>query len=331
MVGKTLSHYRILEELGRGGMGIVYRAEDTRLDRIVAVKVLPASALLSEDDRARFYREAKSAAQLHHPHIAAVFEIDEVTIEGLADEGKRPFIAMEFIDGESLQERIRSGPMRIEESVRIAAQVAHALEAAHDKNIVHRDIKAANVMMTSKGEAKVLDFGLAKTTHATLLTRTGSTVGTAAYMSPEQARGDEVDHRSDLWSLGVLLYEMVAGGLPFRGDYEQAITYSILNEQPDPLTAIRTGVPMGLEWIVTKLLAKSPGDRYQSAEDLIVDLRTVDLTTTGMSRTSTSGTKAVATGGSAKPQKMPPIAWAVIGALAVALLWLLFPSSNTVD
>jgi len=284
MIGTTLSHYRIVEELGRGGMGIVYKAEDTKLDRTVALKILPASALSSDDDRARFYREAKAAAQLNHPHIASVHEIDEAVPEGAPSDDLRPFIAMEFIDGKSLEDTAKEGPMALEEVVRLATQIAQALEAAHEKNIVHRDIKSANVMLTAKGQAKVLDFGLAKTAHSTMLTRMGSTLGTVAYMSPEQARGEDVDLRTDLWALGILMYELIAGRLPFGGDYEQAVTYSILNEDPHPLTAIRTGVPMGLEWIVSKLLAKKADDRYQSATDLMVDLRTVDLTQAGMSR-----------------------------------------------
>ena len=272
MVGKSLSHYQITAELGRGGMGIVYRAEDTKLDRTVAIKVLPSAALASEDDRARFYREAKAAAQLHHPHIASVFEIDEAVPEGSKDDDLRPFIAMEFIEGETLHDRIQNGPLKLEEAVRIASEIASALEAAHEKNIVHRDIKSANVMLTSKGSAKVLDFGLAQTAQSTKLTRMGSTLGTVAYMSPEQARGEEVDLRTDLWSLGAVLYEMIAGKSPFPGDYEQAVVYEILNQDPEPLTAVRTGVPMQLEWLVKKCLAKNSDQRYQTAIGLLVDL-----------------------------------------------------------
>ena len=238
MVGKSLSHYQIEAELGRGGMGIVYRATDTKLDRQVAIKVLPSSALSSEDDRARFYREAKAAAQLHHAHIASVFEIDEAVPEGSKDDDLRPFIAMELIEGDSLDARIQKGPLSLEEAVRIGSEIASALEAAHEKDIVHRDIKAANVMLTSKGAAKVLDFGLAQTAASTKLTRMGSTLGTVAYMSPEQARGEQVDARTDLWSLGAVLYEMIAGRPAFPGDYEQAVVYEILNQDPEPLTAV---------------------------------------------------------------------------------------------
>ena len=334
MTGTKLSHYRIVGELGRGGMGIVYKAEDTKLDRTVALKILPASALTSDDDRARFHREAKSAAALNHQHIAAIHEIDEAVPEGGSSEEPRPFIAMEYIDGQSLEERLKEGPLDLQESVRIITQVAQALEVAHEKDIVHRDIKSANVMLTKKGDAKVLDFGLAKTRHSTMLTRMGSTLGTVAYMSPEQARGVEVDHRTDLWALGVMLYEFVAGRLPFGGDYEQAVTYSIMNEDPEPLTAIRTGVPMGLEWIVSKLLAKKTEERYQSATDLIVDLKTVDLTQVGMSRTtSVSSMPAAGVIPSVSPQNqtkgLHPAILVLILIAAIAGGWLLGNSGGS--
>lgn len=289
MTGTSLAHYHIDVELGRGGMGIVYRATDTKLDRTVALKILPPHALSSEDDRARFFREAKAAAQLHHQHIATVFEISEAIPEN-APHGTepRPYIAMEYVDGFSLADRIAGGPLKLDEAVRIATQATLALGAAHEAGIVHRDVKSGNIMLTSKGEVKVLDFGLAKTAASTQLTRQGSTLGTIAYMSPEQARGDDVDRRTDLWALGVVIYEMIAGRLPFSADYEQAALYGILNEDPEPLTAVRTGVPMGIEWIVTKLLAKRAADRYQNADDLLVDLRTVDLSNTGLSRVSSA-------------------------------------------
>jgi len=264
MVGKTLSHYKIVSEIGRGGMGVVYKAEDTKLKRTVALKLLPLSTLGNVEDRARFFREAQAAAQLQHPNIATVYAIEEAFSEGQADQ---PFIAMEYIEGETLTVHIAKGPLQLKEVVDIATQVALALEAAHEKNIVHRDVKSGNVMLTKKGNAKVLDFGLAKTAQSTKLTQLGSTLGTIAYMSPEQARGEEVDRRSDIWSLGVLIYEMIAGRLPFASEYEQAAVYSILNEEPEPLTAVRTGVPMGLEWIVSKLLAKNANDRYQNMSD----------------------------------------------------------------
>lgn len=279
MKDSMLSHYRIVDELGRGGMGIVYRAKDTKLDREVAIKVLPASVLSSDDDRARFHREAKAAAALNHPNIASIYEIDDA-------DGERPFIAMEFIDGETLDARVKKGPLKIKEAVDIAYQVASALGAAHEKGIVHRDIKSANIMLTSKGVPKVLDFGLAQTAASTKLTRMGSTLGTVAYMSPEQARGEEIDARTDLWALGVTLYELVAGVSPFPGDYEQAVVYAILNTDPEPLTALRTGVPMELERIVNKLLSKQRDIRYQSAADLMADLKGMETRGSGVTQAS---------------------------------------------
>ena len=320
MVGKSLSHYKITAELGRGGMGIVYKAQDTKLDRTVAIKVLPSAALSSEDDRARFYREAKAAAQLHHPHIASVFEIDEA-VPSDAPHGTEPspFIAMEYIEGETLHDHIQQSPLKIKEAVRIGREIASALEAAHEKGIVHRDIKSANVMLTSKGSAKVLDFGLAQTAASTKLTRMGSTLGTVAYMSPEQARGEEVDLKTDLWSLGAVLYEMIAGRSPFPGDYEQAVVYEILNQEPEPLTAVRTGVPMELEAVINKCLAKDPEYRYPSASGLIVDLKRIEASSS-VRTTSVS----VLTGAISAPATVPiprsGLPWMIISAFVVVSL-----------
>ena len=339
MIGKQLSHYLIESELGRGGMGIVYRARDTKLDRTVAIKVLPASALASEDDRARFYREAKAAAALNHPNIAQVYQIDEAVPTGGAEEEPRPFIAMEFVDGETLDAAVRDKPLRISEAVRIATGVAGALGVAHEKGIVHRDIKSANVMLTSDGTPKVLDFGLAQTSASTKLTRMGSTLGTVAYMSPEQARGEEVDGRSDLYSLGAVLYEMVAGRAPFAGEYEQAVVYGILNEAPEPLTAVRTGVPMELERIVGKLLAKDRTRRYASAADLVVDLNNLDHTSTrqSLSAAQLSGVSdpppspAVAVVPARRNTGMTAAAVVAILAAGLALGWLLSGALGTPD
>ncbi|MFT5514820.1 MAG: serine/threonine protein kinase/Tol biopolymer transport system component [Rhodothermales bacterium] len=347
LIGQSLSHYKILSELGRGGMGIVYKAEDTKLDRTVAIKVLPSSALASEDDRTRFYREAKAAAQLQHPHIASVFEIDEAAPSD-APHGTQasPFIAMEFIDGETLQERIKAGPLKLEEAVRIASEIASALEAAHEKDIVHRDIKSANVMLTAKGVAKVLDFGLAQTAASTKLTKMGSTVGTVAYMSPEQARGEEVDGRSDIYSLGTVLYEMIAGRAPFAGDYEQAVVYSILNTNAEPLTAIRSGVPMEMERVVVKALEKDREYRYQSAADLISDLKSVeralDHTSTGEtgrmsqvvspSRTGPSAQSGIKAPSADETPSRPTLWRSVAGILALllaGLLWAFFKQTGS--
>ena len=267
MIGKTVSHYKILEELGRGGMGVVYRAEDTKLDRIVALKFLAPRAIGGEEDRVRFLHEAKAEAALSHPNICTIYEVDEA--DG------QPFIAMQYVEGQDLGELIGRSPLKIDEAVDIALQAAAGLQEAHEKDIVHRDIKPANMMISGKGRVKIMDFGLAKARGRTMLTKADSTIGTYAYMSPEQSRGEDVDSRTDIWSLGVVLYEMITGRLPFRGDYEQAVVYSILSEEPEPVTALRTGVPMELERIISKCLRKDPGRRYQGMADLVADLRQV--------------------------------------------------------
>ena len=269
MIGKTISHYRIIEELGRGGMGVVYKAEDTRLKRIVALKFLAPSAVGSREEKTRFVHEALAAAALNHPNICTIHEIDEV--DGPWPD-RQTFIAMEYIDGQSLKEKIQSGLMKIEEALDIAVQIVEGLQEAHQHGIVHRDIKPANIMITTKGQAKIMDFGLAKLSGRTKVTKTGTTLGTAAYMSPEQARGEVVDHRTDIWSFGVVLYEMITGQLPFRGDYEQAVIYSILHEEPKPITAFRSDIPSGLEKILSRCLKKSPEERYANMGELLEEL-----------------------------------------------------------
>ena len=268
MVGKSLGHYEIRDVLGRGGMGVVYKAEDSRLKRPVALKLLTAAGFEDEEIRLRFLQEAQAAAALEHPNICGVYEVGE-------HDGSW-FIAMPYLEGRSLDERIRSGPLPIPEVVEIARQVAEALEEAHAKEIVHRDIKPANIMVNERERRRLqvtlMDFGLARVSQSTRLTRVGSQMGTAAYMSPEQTLGSAVDRRSDIWSLGVVLYEMTVGQLPFPSDYEQAIFYGIQNEDPESLTGLRSGVPMELERIVAKCLAKDPDERYQSCPDLLVDL-----------------------------------------------------------
>lgn len=264
--GSTVaSKYEIIEELGKGGMGVVYKAKDTKLKRTVALKFLSPELTRDKEAKERFIHEAQTASALDHPNICTVHEIDE-------DEGQM-FIAMAYIEGQSLRQKVKAGPLKLDETLDIAIQVAQGMHEAHEKGVVHRDIKSANIMVTAKGQAKIMDFGVAKLAGQTRFTRTGTTMGTVAYMSPEQARGEKVDHRTDIWSLGVVLYEMVIGQLPFKGDHEQAMMYSILNEEPEPMTGLRTGVPMELERIVSKALTKDPGARYQHADDLLVDLR----------------------------------------------------------
>ena len=267
MIGSSIGRYKIVERLGAGGMGEVYKAEDTTLGRPVALKFLAAHLLNDDEAKARFLREAKAAAVIRHPNICTVFEV--------AEENGKTFLAMDYLEGESLEERIEQGPLPLKDVLDIGRQIAEGLEAAHEKGIVHRDIKPANVMVDAKGRATILDFGLARLTEAGKLTRADQTVGTAAYMSPEQIQGMEVDHRTDVWALGCVLYEMVAGLRPFKGQYDQALAYEIVQEDPEPLTAVRAGVPMELEFIVGKCLAKDAGDRYDSSSELAKDVRTL--------------------------------------------------------
>jgi eukaryotic-like serine/threonine-protein kinase len=265
VIGKTISHYRILEKLGEGGMGIVYKAEDTKLKRVVALKFLPSELTRDAEAKARFIREAQAAAALNHPNICTIFEVGE-------HEGQS-FIAMELVEGQSLKERIDRGPLPIDDAVSLAVQVGEGLGEAHEREIVHRDIKPGNIVLTAKGQAKILDFGLARLGGDAKLTKTDTTLGTVAYMSPEQTSGKEVDRRTDIWSLGVVLYEMIAGQRPFAGEYEAAVVHSILNDAPEPITARRSNVPMELDRIVAKALAKNPSERYPHVEDMLVDLR----------------------------------------------------------
>jgi serine/threonine protein kinase/Tfp pilus assembly protein PilF len=265
MIGKTISHYRILEKLGEGGMGVVYKARDTKLDRIVALKFLPKHLLCDEEAKTRFVHEAKAASALDHQNIATIYEIDEA-------EGEC-FISMVYIEGKSIKEVIKEKKLSIEAILRIAIQIGEGLNAAHKKDIIHRDIKSDNIMLTHEGLVKIMDFGLAKLKGVTKLTKTGSTLGTLQYMSPEQAQGTEVDQRSDIFSFGVVLYEMVTGQLPFKGEHEAAVVYSIVNETPEPLARYKANVPEGLQRIVDKAMDKSPEMRYQHADDLGADLR----------------------------------------------------------
>jgi serine/threonine protein kinase/tetratricopeptide (TPR) repeat protein len=264
MIGETISHYKILEKIGEGGMGVVYKAEDTKLERSVALKFLPPELTRDAEAKERFIREARAASALDHPDICTIYEINEA--EG------QTFIAMAYVEGENLQKKIESGPLKIDEALNIAIHVAQGLQEAHERRIVHRDIKPANIMLTPRGQVKIMDFGLAKLGGDKQITEKEATPGTVAYMSPEQTRGDDVDHRTDIWSLGVVLYEIITGQRPFKGAYHQAIVYSILNEEPAPVTGLRAGVPMELERIIAKALAKSPDRRYQHVDELMVDL-----------------------------------------------------------
>jgi len=268
MIGKSILHYRILEKLGEGGMGIVYLAEDTKLERQVAIKFLPSHISSNSDERKRFEIEAKTAAALNHINIATIHAIEEVNDE--------MFIVMEYIDGQELKEKISKGTVTIDQTIKIATQMAEGIQEAHSKGIVHRDIKSSNIMITEKGQIKIMDFGLAKVGAGIQLTKEHSTLGTAPYMSPEQIRGDEVDQRTDIWSFGVVIYEMLTGELPFKGDYEQAVIYSILNESPASPKEIRPDIPSELKDIIIKALVKDRHERYKSVIELIDDLQKIE-------------------------------------------------------
>jgi eukaryotic-like serine/threonine-protein kinase len=281
MVGRELSHYRIVAEISRGGMGVVYRATDTRLNRDVALKVLPDELVHDADRRRRFVQEAQAASALEHPHIAVVHEVDEA--EGVT------FIAMELVRGEKLRdlmERRRLTPAR---ALELATEIAQGLARTHETGIVHRDLKPANVMVTDEGHAKIIDFGLAKLidppsalaadtqTVARQATDPGVVLGTVAYMSPEQASGDKVDHRTDVFSFGVLLFEMLAGKAPFGGRTSIDVLHAILNQPVPKLESIGDGISpeagAAVQRLLDKCLAKDAGDRYQGMRDIVVDLR----------------------------------------------------------
>jgi serine/threonine-protein kinase len=265
MIGQSISHYKVLEKLGEGGMGIVYKAHDTKLDRDVALKFLPQHLTTDANEKARFIHEAKAASALNHPNITTVYEIDEYN--------GQMFIAMEYCEGKTLRQLIDSANLTVKRILEIAVQVCEGLALAHERRIVHRDIKPDNIMVTTRNQVKVMDFGLAKLKGASKLTKTGSTVGTTSYMSPEQAQGEDVDHRSDVFSFGVVLYELLARQLPFRGEHQAAIMYAIVYEEPQPIARFNNQVSPKLQEMVFKALAKEKGERYQHIDDLLADLR----------------------------------------------------------
>ncbi|HEY6191189.1 MAG TPA: protein kinase [Bacteroidota bacterium] len=276
MIGKIFAQYKILQKLGEGGMGVVFKAEDTKLDRFVALKFLPEHLTSHEAERARFLQEAKSASALNHPNVCTIYDIRE-------EEGQQ-FIVMEYVDGVTLRQKIPV--QKLPDALGYAIQIAEALHEAHSKGIVHRDIKAENIMINAKNQVKVMDFGLAKLKGSLKLTRTSSTVGTLAYMAPEQIHGGEVDGRSDIFSFGIVLFEMLAGRTPFRGDHEAAMVYSIVNEEPESIEKLRPDLPAALTNLIQRALEKDPADRYQHADDIASELRRIQKQSTRVTRTS---------------------------------------------
>ena len=258
MIGETISHYRVISEIGAGGMGVVYKAEDLRLGRFVALKFLPTQLVRDEDARRRLFAEARAASSLDHPNVCTIYDVEELP-DG------RVFLAMAFCDGETLKERLERGVIPTTEAVRLAAQVARGLARAHQAGIVHRDVKPGNIMVTTDGDAKLLDFGIAKASGGVDMTRTGTTVGTVAYMAPEHVRGGTADARSDVWSLGVVLYEMLAGRHPFTGGDDYELLTAIVERPVPPLPS---GVTPPLAGIVSRALDRNPSRRFATAGEM---------------------------------------------------------------
>jgi eukaryotic-like serine/threonine-protein kinase len=338
MIGKTISHYEILEKLGEGGMGIVYKSHDTKLDRTVALKFLPPHLTANDEDKERFIREAKAAAALNHPHICTIHNVDEF-------DGNQ-FIVMEYVDGVTLRDKFEIGNRKLETRqpgtwnlklgtvIDYAIQIAEALQQAHKKDIVHRDIKPENIMLTEEGRIKVMDFGLAKLKGMENLTKSRSTVGTLGYMSPEQIQGGEVDHRSDIFSFGVVLYEMLAGQKPFRGEHEAAMVYSIVNEPPQPVQTYLPDAPLELDHIINRVLEKDPGDRYQSIDDLLIDIRRLkkgsgQRPVSGIRDSHSISQSHKSAMVSFSPQKIGAIAAAIIALVIIVWVAFLAPSKDT--
>ena len=328
MIGQTISHYKILEKLGEGGMGVVYKAQDTSLNRFVALKFLPEHVSASADDTARFIQEAQAAAALNHPNICTIYGIEQ------AD--NKTFIVMEFVEGQTLQEKKSSLSMK--QAIDIGIQVAEGLAAAHEKGIVHRDIKPENIMIRKDDRAQIMDFGLAKLRGASRLTKEGSTVGTAGYMSPEQVQGQDTDHRSDIFSLGVLLYEMLSGQSPFKGIHETAIIYEIVNVDAPPMSSIKPEITPELDAIVLECLEKDPKERTQSASQVAVDLKRARRSSsrTRMSRvmpaipTAAGSRQMDPVSGSFRISRLQrSLPWAILAVVVLAALgWFLFYGSK---
>ena len=304
MIGRVFSHYQIVEKLGEGGMGVVYKARDLKLDRDAALKFLSPHVVPSGDAKQRFIREAKAASAIDSPYIATIYEIDE-TPEG------HLFIAMAYYDGATLDSMIGGKALNAGKAVDIAIQIARGLGDAHAKNIVHRDIKPSNIMLTREGSVKIVDFGLAKLSGATKITKTGETAGTASYMSPEQAMGREVDSRSDIFCLGIVLYEMLTGAYPFQGEYTAAVLHSIVHDDPKPVARYDPNIPAAMQQVIDKALKKDPASRYQNAGELIEDLGRCDEAASPLGRGPAAKKKG---------RRRTAYAYAALGVLSIAAI-----------
>lgn len=315
MIGQTVSYYKILDKLGEGGMGVVYKAHDTKLDREVALKFLPHYIASSDTERARFLQEAKAAANLNHPNVCVIYDIQE------ADE--QQFIVMEFVDGMTLKQKFSKSPLPVDEAVGYAVQIGEALQEAHAKGIVHRDVKSENIMINSKNQIKVMDFGLAKLRGSVKLTKSSSTTGTLAYMAPEQIQGQEIDARADIFSFGVVLYEMLTGRTPFRGEHEAAMMYSILNEAPQPIQKFRDDISSEMLHVLHRALEKDPEERYQTIRDMTIDLRRMKKDSTRVVRTPQSHPAEMRSSpsmrtGLGKPSRFP-LTWIAVAGFALLI------------
>src|SRR5438309_3309508 len=331
MIGQTISHYKILEKLGEGGRGVVYKAEDTKLRRTVALKFLPQRLSASEQDKSRFIQEAQAASALNHPNVCTIHDIRE--------HDGRMFIVMEFVDGQTLEDK--KGTIGLKQAIDIGIQIADGLAAAHEKGIVHRDIKPENIMIRKDGIVQIMDFGLAKLRgKVTRLTKEGSTVGTAGYMSPEQVQGNDADHRSDIFSFGVLLYELLAGQLPFKGIHDTALAYEIVNMDAPPISSIKPEIDPTLDAIVLECLEKDPNERTQSAKQVSIDLKRFKRESSRQRVSRVSAVRPMV-----KPeyggQNIPPgtpkgkrrvwqIISAILGAALIAAGWLLMNINSAV-
>ena len=321
MIGQTISHYKILEKIGEGGMGIVYKARDIKLDRLVALKFLPHDLPSMGQEQERLLQEARAASQLNHPNVCVIYGIEEFNGEH--------FIEMELVDGRMLRERIQESPLSVKETLSYAVKIGDALQEAHAKGIVHRDVKSENIMINSKNQIKVMDFGLAKLRGSAQTAKSSSTTGTLAYMAPELIQGEEADVRSDIFSFGVVLYEMLTGNLPFRGEHESALMYSIVHEEPQPIEKFRSDLSVEIMRIIDKALKKEPSERYQSAAEMVAELRKLKSETTVIhTGLFSNASHAIGTVSSLKKYR-PVYLIAVFAILAVAgVLYKWLPTKN---